>query len=107
MAFQKGDVVLVQYAYTDLSSTKTRPAVVLSGDLYHREHPDLVLAALTTNILGATKKLDYVLKDWQSAGLRFESAFKPQLVTLEPTLVLLFIGKLSKADLHEIANRVR
>src|SRR5258706_12455839 len=98
MAFHKGDVVLIQYPYSDLSSTKTRPAVVISGELYHREQPDLVLGALTSNLLGATKKLDYVLKDWKSAGLRFETAFKPKLANLDPFHVVNVIAKMTNPD---------
>ncbi len=32
MAFQRGDVVLIPFPYTDLSASKTRPAVVVSSD---------------------------------------------------------------------------
>jgi mRNA-degrading endonuclease toxin of MazEF toxin-antitoxin module len=31
MAFQRGDVVLVPFPFSDLSTTKVRPAVVVSG----------------------------------------------------------------------------
>ncbi len=31
MAFQQGEVVLIPFPYTDLSATKTRPAVVVSS----------------------------------------------------------------------------
>ena len=32
MAFQRGDVVLIPFPYTDLSTSKTRPAVVVSSE---------------------------------------------------------------------------
>ena len=107
MAYQTGDVLLVTYPYTDLTTTKARPAVVVSSDLYHREQPDLVLAALTTNVAAATGSLDYVLKDWAAAGLRFPTASKPVIVTLDPTLVVPGIGKLADDDLAEIQSRLR
>ncbi|MEA3397813.1 MAG: type II toxin-antitoxin system PemK/MazF family toxin [Chloroflexota bacterium] len=34
MAFQRGDVVLIPFPYTDLSASKTRPVVVVSSDIY-------------------------------------------------------------------------
>lgn len=40
MAFQKGEAVLVSYPYTNLTTTKSRPAVVVSGELYHTEQPE-------------------------------------------------------------------
>ena len=104
MAYQTGDVLLVTYPYTDMTTTKSRPAVVVSSDLYHREQPDLVLAALTTNTTAATGSLDYVLRDWDAAGLRFPTASKPVIITLDPVLVLHSIGKLTDADLAEVAS---
>lgn len=63
MAFQKGEVVLVHYPYTDRTALKVRPAVVVSSALYQAEQPDLILAALTTNVSAATGTLDYLLQD--------------------------------------------
>ena len=49
MAFQRGDLLLMPFPYSDLSSTKVRPAVVVSSVLYHALEPDLILAAITSN----------------------------------------------------------
>lgn len=107
MTLQKGDVVLVSYPYTDLITAKTRPAVVISSDNYHIEKPDIILSALTTNISSANSLLDYILKDWSIAGLKFPTAFKPVIVTIDPSLVIYHIGSLSVRDLNEIHNRLR
>ena len=34
MTFRRGDVVLVPFPFSDLSTTKVRPAVVVSGALF-------------------------------------------------------------------------
>ena len=107
MAFLKGEVLLVSYPYTDLTTVKARPAVVVSSARYHGEKPDLILAALTTNVAAATGSLDYELQDWAAAGLRFATAFKPVVATLEPGLVVHRIGSLTPRDLTEIQTRLR
>ena len=107
MAFQRGDVVLVPFPFSDLSAVKTRPAVVVSSPLYHEMEPDLLLAAITSNIAAATGPLDHVLTDWRQAGLRFPSAFKPVLFTLDPIRVLYHIGALAPADLNAVDRRLR
>ena len=106
MAFQRGDVVLVPFPFTDLSAIKVRPAVVVSSALYQATEPDLILAAITSRIAAATGPLDYVLSDWRAAGLRYPSAFKPALATLEPVRVLYHIGALTAADLAQVTQRV-
>src|SRR5688572_12254157 len=75
MAFNRADVVLVPFPYTNLSATKVRPAIVISSNAYHSTEPDLLLAAITSRVSAATGPLDYVLNDWQAAGLRYPSAF--------------------------------
>ncbi len=43
MAFQRGDVVLIPFPYTDLSS-KTRPGVIVSSAVYHAARSELLCA---------------------------------------------------------------
>ena len=107
MAFQRGDVVLVPFPFTDLSTTKVRPAVVVSGALYQASEPDLILGALTSNIDAAIGPFDYVPRDWQRAGLRLPSAFKPVLCTLDPARVVFQVGALTEADWRQVERRLR
>jgi mRNA interferase MazF len=88
MTFRRGDVVLVPFPFGDLSTAKVRPAVGVSGALYHATEPDLLLAALTSKVAAATGPLDYSLDDWRAAGLRYPSALKLVLFTLDPVRVI-------------------
>ncbi len=107
MAFRRGDVVLVPFPFSDLSTTKVRPAVVVSSALYHATEPDLFLVALTSKVATATGPFDYSLDDWRTAGLRYPSALKPVLFTLDPAHVVYRIGALTSADLVQIDQRLR
>ena len=106
MAYQRGDVVLVPFPFSDLSTTKVRPAVIVSSATYHATEPDLLLAAITSNIAAAKTKVDYVLADWEAAGLRYPSAFKPVLFTLDPVRVIFRMGALTPADLKQVNERL-
>jgi mRNA interferase MazF len=106
MQFQRGDVVLVPFPFSNLSTTKVRPAVIVSSTLYHTVEPDLLLAALTSKILPDSGPLDYTLSNWQTAGLRYPSALKPVLFTLDPARVLHRIGALEPADMAQIDQRL-
>jgi len=107
MKFQRSDVVLVPFPFSDLSTTKVRPAVVVSSALYHATEPDLLLAALTSKVATATGPFDYLLSDWRAAGLRYPSALKPVLFTLDPARVVYRIAALTSADLAQVDQRLR
>ena len=52
------------------AETKIRPAVVIASDIYLVERPDVLVGILTTKLARKAASMDYVLLDWQSAGLR-------------------------------------
>ncbi|WP_313657041.1 type II toxin-antitoxin system PemK/MazF family toxin [Planktothrix agardhii] len=95
MTFNGGDVVTVDFP--GVKGIKRRPAVVLSSEIYHQNRPDVIVGLITsqTDVLGVT---DYLLQDWQAAGLRVASVFRCFIVTLPPSANLVRIGHLSERD---------
>jgi mRNA interferase MazF len=93
--FNSGDVVTVDFP--GVTGVKRRPAVVLSSTTYHSNRPDVIVGLITsqTKGLGIT---DYVLQDWQAAGLRVASVFRSFIVTLPRSANLAVIGQLSEQD---------
>ena len=47
-SYKFGDVVLVPFPFTDQSSSKKRPAVVVSSAAYHAEHINLMLMGISS-----------------------------------------------------------
>jgi mRNA interferase MazF len=50
IGYSFGDIVLVSFPFTDQSTTKRRPAVVISSPAYHRERADLIIMAVTSQV---------------------------------------------------------
>ncbi len=46
---RQGDIVLIPIPFTDLSSNKRRPVVVVSNDIYHSTTRDMIVVAMTSN----------------------------------------------------------
>lgn len=46
--YRRGDIVLVSFPFTDVSSSKRRPALVISPDLFNEQGQDVVLVAITS-----------------------------------------------------------
>lgn len=107
MAYQRGDVVLIPFPYTDLSASKTRPAIVVSSDLYHAERTELLLAYVSSQVSHFNSKIDYLLNDWAAAGLLKPSFVRPKIAAVEPTLIVYRAGALSRQDLAGIDRCLR
>jgi mRNA interferase MazF len=103
--YQKGDVVLLPFPFTDLTATKTRPAVVVSAAAFQRETGDFLVAMITS--VPHTTSYDYELKEWQVAHLLRPSWVRAKLATLNPALVRYKTGQLSSDDLTEVQKRIR
>jgi len=97
---------LITANFPGVVSSKRRPAVVVSSEIYHRERPDVILALITTNVAKATSATDYVLQDWSAANLNRPSAVRNFLFTL-PKSEVAEIGKLLVHDWSEVQKRLR
>lgn len=107
LMYQHGDVVLIPFPFTDLSAAKTRPAVVISSDLYHKTRSELLLAYVSSQVSKAQAPLDHLLADWSAAGLPKPSFVRPKLAAIEPALVVYHVGHLSAEDLLAVEDCLR
>jgi mRNA interferase MazF len=96
--YRRGDVVLVPFPFSDQSTTKKRPAVVISSNRYNETSPDIVILAVTSKVEKSVDIGECLVSDWKEAGLLKPSAIKPAISTIEQTLVLKKLGALSPRD---------
>jgi mRNA interferase MazF len=101
-----GDIVLVPFPFTDQSTTKRRPAVVVSSPRYHAERPDLIIMAVTSQPRPAGGAGEVQLKDWKAAGLIKPSVAKPVITTIEASLVIRRLGRLKKDDQEALRRAI-
>jgi mRNA interferase MazF len=105
-AFKKGDVVLVAFPFTDLTSSKVRPALVVSSDSFQRSGLDVVLAGITSQIPKKIPATDFLLslEDQHLAGLPKPSLVRlGKIVTLDQRLIRKKLGRLSEPTLAKLS----
>ena len=98
ITYNFGDVVLVPFPFTDQTSSKKRPAVVVSSAAYHVAHANLIVMAITSQVNLPPRFGDVTLVNWQRAGLLSASLVKPTLTTIDRKLVIRKLGKLEDQD---------
>ena len=94
-----GDVILVPFPFTDQSSSKKRPAVIISTAHYNTERPDFIIMAITSQIRPQSLFGDAIVKEWEAAGLLKPSAIKPVVATIEQSLTIQQLGRLEPDDI--------
>lgn len=99
---QKGDLVLVSFPFTDLTATKKRPALVLVTT-----DEDVTLSFITTRIHWQ-EKWDVILEPSSQNGLKKRSLLRlAKITTLEKTLILGRLGKLSSEQIKAVDKKLK
>ena len=102
-SYSKNEVILVRYPFSDLSSSKVRPAVIVSVPHISQDIFIVPLTSKTTSLVTG----EFVLSQWSAAGLKIPTAVKRGLYTVDKTLVIKTIGKLGESDAQQLESSLR
>lgn len=102
--FVIGDIVVVPFPFTDLSSSRKRPALVLSN----LEGDDIVICEITSIM----RKDQYIVplenKDLESGKLKTNSIIRPnRILTIHKDKINYKFGKIKDFKLQEVLEKVK
>jgi len=101
MKFEKFDIVLVDFPFTDLTQTKKRPALVLRS----LEGDNNILCQITTKRRTFHKYEVNLLKESCSGNIKFNShIYIDMIFTLHKNLIYGKIGKIINSPIKESIN---
>jgi mRNA interferase MazF len=99
----RGDVVVLNFPFSDLSQTKRRPALVLAalrGD-------DVILCQITSQARSDEYSLPLESVDFTSGGLNQSSRIRPnRLFTADEGIIVYRAGHVADGKLNEVLDRV-
>jgi len=101
--FVKGDVVVLNFPFSDLSQTKRRPALVIAtlrGD-------DVILCQITSQARADEYSVRLGSADFVSGGLNRSSSIRPnRLFTADADIIVYRAGRVSETKLKDIVDRL-
>jgi len=97
------DIVLVPIPFTDLTSKRRRPVVVISNDKYNYNTDDVVLVAMTSNLKAADYSFTITSADLAIGSLKRPSRVRvDRIYTLAQPIVAKKFGQISEAAFDRI-----
>ena len=101
--FVKGDVVVLPFPYTDFSSVKKRPAVVIAT----LKGQNVILAQITTNQRNDEDLVSLAKKYFASGSLSSDSFIMASLIfTTDVSQIEYKAGKITPTKIKEVQNKL-
>ncbi len=105
---EQGDIVLIPIPFTDLSSQKRRPVVVISNDAYNRKTADIVVVAMTSNPEAADYSFAITSSDLEKGMLNRPGKVRvDKIYTLSQSIVVKTFGRVNIATLDHIRKTLQ
>lgn len=102
VSFDRFDVVVVPFPFTDKTTSKRRPALVLSDKSNFNQKVGRSVLAMITSAQNSDWPLDTKITDLDSAGLPSASIVRMKLFTLDDQLIIKKAGSLASNDQEQV-----
>ena len=105
--YKQGDIVLIPIPFTDLSSAKKRPVLILSSDHYNSNTDNLIVAAITSNIDEKPYSITITGNDLTDGNLLHKSCVRAdKLYTLAQAIVIKKFGTIKQEILTSVIEKI-
>lgn len=104
----QGDIVLIPVPFTDLSSQKRRPVIVISNNNYNQNTKDIVVVAMTSNPIEVEYSFTITSADLEQGRLNRPGKVRAdKIYALSQTLVVKTFGRVNTAVLDQIQEQLQ
>lgn len=103
--YKQGDILLIPIPFSDLQSSKKRPVLVFSNDLYNITTEDIVVMAITSNIQPKEYTVLITKDDLIEGEIKVDSNVRvDKIYTLSKSIVIKRIGCVNKNTIEKVKN---
>jgi mRNA interferase MazF len=106
--YKQREIVLVPFPYSDLSSTKRRPVLIISNNLYNAAFPDILVCVITSNLYKDDYSVELSNNDLDIGMLPELSVIKcHKLFTIEQTRILKRFSLIKEKKFEEVTDELK
>jgi mRNA interferase MazF len=103
--YKRGDIVLVDFGFSEGTGFKKRPALIISSDNYHKGRQEVIVVAITGNIKSALFG-DTKIDKWKEAGLIYPSLVTGIIRTIKDSMITHKLGTLLQQDFQKVQKNL-
>jgi len=105
--YRQGNILLIPIPFSDLTSNKKRPVLVLFNDDYNSRTEDIMVAAITSNL----SEKDYIImltnNDLDEGDLKVDSCIRvDKIYTLSQSIVISKFGAVKKHVIDAVRKKL-
>ena len=105
---EQGDILLVPIPFTDLSSQKRRPVIVISNNAYNKKTTDLVVVAMTSNPIEVDYSFAITSVDLEKGTLNHPGKVRAdKIYTISTSIVVKTFGRVNENVLEKIRGELQ
>ena len=105
---EQGDILLIPVPFTDLSSRKRRPVIVISNGAYNFKTADIIVVAMTSNPIRADYSFMITSSDLERGKLNRPSKVRvDKIYTLSQSIVVKTFGRVNSQVLDRIRQTLQ
>jgi mRNA interferase MazF len=107
MMLEQREIVLIPVPFTDLTSVKRRPVLILSSSTYNTANNDVVVAAITSNLEQGTYGCLIDAEDMERGQLPRRSKIRAdKIYTLDKSIVVRRFGQIRSETFAQVIQEV-
>ena len=103
--YKQREIILIPFPYSYLTTSKQRPALILSNNNYNTRFPDILACVITSNLFKDTYSVELENTDLESGILPEKSIIKcHKLFTIDQSLILRRFSLVTERKFNEVKS---
>lgn len=105
MIVKQRDIVLIPFPYSDLSTSKKRPVLIISNERYNERNKDIICCAITSSDKYLNDGVQIDNLDLDEGSLKVKSTVKPgKIYSIHKERIIRKIGRLNVPKSKEVVS---
>ncbi|MEK6964269.1 MAG: type II toxin-antitoxin system PemK/MazF family toxin [Nanoarchaeota archaeon] len=105
---KQGELLWIQFPYSNLTESKVRPAVIVSNDSYNQQNQDIVVCAITSNLKETPYSLPLENHSLTQGQLTVQSRIRAdKILQINKQLALKSFGRINDKTYDRLIAKIK